>query len=156
FAGAVAALCVFAMPSFRQGERSIAGRMAPDFALEVGGKAMHLSDFRGKVVLLDFWASWCAPCVEETPSLIALQRSISERGGLVLGVSMDDDPAAYQKFLQDKGVNFPTFLDASKSIPSRYGTSMFPEAYLIDRDGRIVRKVIGPQDWTRPELTSTI
>jgi peroxiredoxin len=156
FAAAVAALAVFAMPSYRHGEPSIAGRMAPDFALEVNGKSMHLSDFRGKVVLLDFWASWCAPCVDETPSLVALQRDISQRGGIVLGVSMDDDPNAYRKFLEEHGVNFPTYLDASKSIPSTYGTSMYPEAYLIDRDGRIARKVIGPQDWTRPEMTSSI
>jgi len=156
FAAAVAALCVFAMPSYRQGERSVAGRMAPDFALEVNGKSMHLSDFRGQVVLLDFWASWCAPCVEETASLVALQRDISQRGGTVLGVSMDDDPSAYQKFLKDHDVNFPTYLDKTKSIPGTYGTSMYPEAYLIDRDGRISRKVVGPQDWTRPEMTSSL
>jgi len=154
FAAAVAALCLFAMPTYRQGEPSVAGRMAPDFALELDGKAMHLSDLRGKVVLLDFWASWCGPCVEETPALMALQRDISQRGGMVLGVSLDDDPAAYEKFLKDHGVNFPTYLDKNKAIPVTYGTSMYPEAYVIGRDGRIVRKVVGPQDWTRPEMTS--
>jgi peroxiredoxin len=154
FAAAVAALAVFAMPTYRQGEHSVAGRMAPDFAFTMDGKAMHLSDLRGKIVLLDFWASWCPPCVEETPALIALHRDISQRGGMVLGVSLDDDPAAYEGFLKQHGVNFPTYLDASKAIPTTYGTSMYPEAYVIGRDGRILRKVVGPQDWTKPEMTS--
>lgn len=154
FVAAVAALVVFSMPTYRQGERSVAGRMAPDFALQLDGKSMHLSDLRGKVVVLDFWASWCPPCVEETPALMALQRDISQRGGTVLGVSLDDDRSAYEKFLKDQGVNFPTYLDESKSIPGTYGTSQYPEAYVIDRDGRIVRKVVGPQDWTKPEMTS--
>ena len=154
FLGAVAVLCVFAMPSYRQGEPSTAGRMAPDFALELDGKSIHLSDLRGKVVLLDFWASWCPPCVEETPSLIALQRRIADRGGMVLGISLDDDQSAYESFLKEKNVNFPTYLDKSKAIPASYGTAMYPEAYVIGRDGRIVRKVVGPQDWTKPELLS--
>jgi peroxiredoxin len=154
FLAAVAALCVFAMPTYRQGEPSIAGRMAPDFALELDGKAMRLSDLRGKVVVLDFWASWCPPCVEETPALIALHRDISQRGGMVLGVSLDDDPNAYENFLKEHGVNFPTYLDTSKAIPASYGTSMYPEAYIIGRDGRIVRKVVGPQNWTGAEMTA--
>ena len=126
--------------------------MAPDFALQMDGKSIHLSDLRGKVVVLDFWASWCPPCVEETPALIALHRDISRRGGMVLGVSLDDDPAAYEKFLKDQGVNFPTYLDASKAIPAMYGTLLYPEAYVIGRDGRIVRKVVGPQNWVGAEM----
>ena len=76
--GALAVLYYFAMPSYRQGEPSIAGRVAPDFALEINGRQTHLSDLKGKVVLLDFWASWCPPCVEEAPSLNALQQRISK------------------------------------------------------------------------------
>jgi thiol-disulfide isomerase/thioredoxin len=117
FAGALVVLYLFAMPTYRQGEPSVAGKMAPDFALQLDGKSIHLSDLRGKVVVLDFWASWCPPCVEETPSLIALQRDISARGGMVLGVSLDDDQAAYEKFIKDQGINFPTYLDTSKTFP---------------------------------------
>ena len=156
FLGAVAVLYVFAMPSYRQGEPSIAGRVAPDFALELDGKAMRLSDLRGKVVVLNFWASWCPPCVEETPSLIALHRRIADRGGLVLGVSLDDDQAAYERFLTEHGVVFPTYLDARKAIPSTYGTAMYPETYIVGRDGRIARKVVGPQEWTSPEILSVL
>jgi len=152
FFGAMAVLAVFAMPTYRQGEPSIAGRTAPDFALELNGKQTRLRDLKGKVVLLDFWATWCPPCVEETPALIELHRRIADRGGLVLGVSLDDDQSAYENFLKEHNINFPTYRDSSKAIAANYGTSMYPEAYLIGRDGRIARKVVGPQDWTSPDF----
>ncbi len=154
--GAVAVLYVFAMPTYRQGEPSMAGRVAPDFALELDGKAMRLADLRGKVVVLNFWASWCPPCVEETPSLIALHQRIAERDGMVLGVSLDDDKAAYEGFLIEHGVVFPTYMDAGKAIPASYGTAMYPETFVIGRDGRIARKIVGPQEWTSPEMLSVL
>ena len=153
---AAGALYVFAMPSYRQGEASLAGRKAIDFPLQVDGRVMHLADMKGKVVVLNFWASWCPPCVEETPSLIQLQQAIASKGGVVLGVSVDDDVQAYNKFLQDNRVNFPTFVDASKKIAPEYGTSMYPETYLIDREGRLARKIVGPQDWQSPEVMASI
>src|SRR5215469_16247851 len=80
---------IFAQPMYRQGEPTVAGKKAVDFATEIGGKPGHLSDLRGKVVVLNFWASWCPPCVEETPSLNGLQRYINGRNAVVLGVSVD-------------------------------------------------------------------
>jgi len=153
---AIAVVYVFAMPSYRQGEPSVAGRRAPDFELQMNGRSVHLADLRGKVVVLDFWASWCAPCVEETPTLNALERRIQNEGGVVLGISQDDDPSAYSRFLTDQHVVFPTYRDATKKIAASYGTSVFPEAYVISRDGRIARKIVGPQDWTDAELTSSV
>src|SRR5713226_9320196 len=101
-------LVMFAMPSYRQGEASIAGKTAQDFSLEVSGRPAHLSDYKGKVVVLNFWASWCPPCVEEAPSMNRLQQRIASRGATILGVSIDEDPEAYAKFLKDFGVPFPT------------------------------------------------
>jgi len=152
FAGAV--LAFFTFPHYRQGESSVAGKNAENFAMELNGKPEHLSDLRGKVVVLNFWASWCAPCVEETPSLIDLQKRIASRNGVVLGVSVDEDEAAYAKFLQDQHINYLTYLDPSKKIATDYGTSMWPETYVIDRKGVIIRKIIGPQDWNSPDLLS--
>jgi cytochrome c biogenesis protein CcmG, thiol:disulfide interchange protein DsbE len=142
----------FARPMYRQGEPSIAGKTAENFSLEIAGKPGHLSDYRGKVVVLNFWASWCPPCVEETPALNRLQKYIESRNGVVLGVSVDEDAAAYQKFLKDQNVDFPTYRDPSRKTPLDYGTSMYPETYIIDRQGKIARKVIGPQQWDSPEM----
>ena len=102
------------MPSYRQGEASIAGTPAQDISFTLAGKAEHLSDMRGKVVVLNYWATWCPPCVEETPALNRLQKYIDSRNGLVLGISVDEDGTAYDKFLKDQAVVFPTYRDASK------------------------------------------
>lgn len=150
-----AILYAFAAPSYRQGEPSLAGRKAIDFPLQIPG-ATQLSDLRGKVVVLNFWASWCPPCLEETQSLNTLQQQIAAKGGMVLGVSVDDDKTAYDKFLVDNHVVFPTYRDATKKSSLDYGTSMYPETYLIDREGRLARKIVGPQDWQSPEVISSI
>jgi peroxiredoxin len=152
---AAALLYAFATPSFRQGEPSLAGRKPKDFNIQIPGAA-HLSDLKGKVVVLNFWASWCPPCLEETQSLNRLQEDISQRGGVVLGISVDEDAAAYQKFLDDNHVVFPTYRDGTKKSAADYGTSMVPETYLIDRNGRLARKIVGPQDWQSPEIMGSI
>jgi cytochrome c biogenesis protein CcmG, thiol:disulfide interchange protein DsbE len=153
----VTLLVMFALPSYRQGEASIAGKTADDFALTLDGKPAHLSDLRGKVVVLNFWASWCPPCVEEAPSLNRLQQHIEPNGGTILGFSVDEDPAAYEKFLKEFAVNFPTWRDPSvhenkSQIMTRYGTSLIPETYVIDRHGKIARKLVSAQQWDSPEM----
>src|SRR5438034_4564626 len=130
-AGAV--LVLFAMPTYRQGEASVAGKTARNFPLEIAGKPAHLTDLKGKVVVLNFWATWCPPCVEETPSLNKLQKYIESRNALVLGVSVDEDPDAYQKFLKDQGVVFPTFREPTRKVALDYGTPVYPDTYIIDR-----------------------
>ncbi len=148
----VALLYLFARPAYRQGEASLRGRAAQDFPLTLDGKAAHLSDLRGTVVLLNFWASWCPPCVDEAPALDQLQQRLSAHGGTIVGVSIDEDPTAYEDFLHRYNVDFPTFRDPSRRISAGYGTVMLPETYVIDRNGRIDRKIVGPQDWTSPPM----
>jgi peroxiredoxin len=150
-------IVVFALPSYRQGEASVAGKKAQDFAMQLDGKPAHLSDFRGKIVVLNFWATWCAPCIEETPSLNRLQKYIASRNGVVLGVAADEDPAVYEKFLQDNGVIFQTYRDPDTKnnhspIAESYGTTRYPETYIIDRNGKIARKIISFQEWDSPEM----
>jgi cytochrome c biogenesis protein CcmG/thiol:disulfide interchange protein DsbE len=149
---AAAILVLFAMPSYRQGEASIAGKPAVDFPITLAGKSEHLADLKGKIVILNFWATWCPPCVEETPALNRLQKYVDARGGLVLGVSVDDDANAYEKFLKEQAVVFPTYRDSTKKSAADYGTSMYPETYVIDRKGRIARKFVGAQQWDSPEM----
>jgi cytochrome c biogenesis protein CcmG/thiol:disulfide interchange protein DsbE len=156
-AAAAGIILVFALPSYRQGEASVAGKRAEDFLLDLAGKPSHLSDLRGKVVVLNFWASWCQPCVEEAPTLNRLQKYIASRNGVILGVAADENPAAYEKFLHDQGVVFPTYRDPSTKdnhspIALTYGTSMYPETYVIDRHGKIARKFIGFQQWDSPDM----
>lgn len=149
-----ALLFLFIRPDYRQGEASLRGHEAKNFQFTVDGKRETLADLRGKVVVLNFWASWCQPCVEETPSLIQLQKRIAPMGGTILGVSIDDDPSAYSDFVKNYHLDFPTYRDPTKSSANSYGTSMVPETYVIDRSGRIDRKIIGPQDWNSPEMAA--
>src|SRR5580692_6468348 len=93
---AAAVILAFALPSYRQGEASIAGSKARDFSLTLDGKTTHLSDFRGKVVVLNFWGSWCQPCVEEAPGLNRLQKHLASRNAVILGVAADEDETAYR------------------------------------------------------------
>jgi peroxiredoxin len=151
----IAALVVlFVHPDYRQGEPSLHGSPAKDFAFTLDGKASHLADLRGKVVVLNFWATWCPPCVDEAASLNALQQRIAPLGGTVLGISVDDDQSAYDDFLKTYSISFPTYRDPSRQIALGYGTAMYPETYIIDKQRRIDRKIVGPQDWTSPEMNA--
>jgi len=151
-AAAAALLLLVASPYSRQGEGSIVGNEALDFSFDLNGKPTRLSELRGKVVVLNFWATWCPPCVEEMPALSRLHQQIISSGGMVLGISVDDDDAKYQKFLTDHQISFPNYRDPTKNIPASYGSFMFPETYIIDREGKIARKIIGPQVWDSPEM----
>jgi thiol-disulfide isomerase/thioredoxin len=127
-------------------------RRAPEFAVNDGQRSVDLSHYRGRVVVLNFWASWCAPCLEELPTLEQLQQQLP--GVQILAISTDDDPAAYQRFLVAHGVTLLTVRDAAQHSNSLYGTFRYPETYVIDKSGIIRRKFIGPQDWTSPEIVN--
>jgi peroxiredoxin len=150
-AGALALLLAFARPTFRQGEPSQAGRPAPEFTFELDGRPVQLSSLRGQIVVLNFWATWCPPCVEEMPSLDRLHAQLAPLGGMVLGVSVDRDEDAFTRFLRDHQIRFPNHRDPSAAIAVEYGSVMYPETYIIARDGKIARKIIGPQNWDSPD-----
>ncbi len=130
------------------------GKAAPAFTIRDGAQRVSLSQYRGQVVLLNFWASWCAPCYDELPSLLALHHHLP--GLVILGVSIDENPAAYSSFLAANGIDFTTVRDPSQNTMHRYGTVQIPESYLIDRSGHIVRKYVSEQDWTSPEIVQTL
>jgi cytochrome c biogenesis protein CcmG/thiol:disulfide interchange protein DsbE len=129
------------------------GSNAPDFTVQDSDHKVTLAQFRGQVVVLNFWATWCPPCVEETPSLVQMQARLKPKGVVVLAVSIDDDDDAYHKFLKEYGVNLVTVRDEARKASSLYGTFGWPESYVIDRQGVIRRKFIGAVDWTSPEVT---
>lgn len=126
------------------------GKVAPDFTVSDGSTSVHLANYRGKVVLLNFWASWCAPCVEELPSLLQLHHENPDI--VVLAVSIDEDPDAYTSFIRNRHVDLITVRDPSQSAANLFHTDMWPETYVIDRNGVIRRKFIGAADWSDPEV----
>jgi len=128
------------------------GSAAPDFTLQDAQTKVTLNQFRGQVVVLNFWATSCAPCVEEMPSLVEMQRRMKPRGVTVLALSIDVDESAYRRFLKDHNVNLLTVRDPDQKTNTLYGTSMFPETYVIDRNGVMRRKFIGAVDWTAPDI----
>ena len=128
------------------------GSNAPDFTVQDSDRKITLSELRGKVVVLNFWATWCAPCVEELPSLVNLQQKMRNKGITVLAVSVDQDESLYRRFVQDHNVNLLTVRDANQKSNNLYGTVKFPESYIIDRNGVMRRKFIGPVDWATPEV----
>ncbi len=128
------------------------GSNAPDFTVQDSQNKITLSQYRGQVVVLNFWATWCPPCVEEMPSLVEMQRRMKAKGVTVLAVSVDVDEGAYKQFVKDHNVNLLTVRDPDQKSNSLYGTAKFPETYIIDRNGVMRRKFIGAVDWTDPEI----
>jgi cytochrome c biogenesis protein CcmG, thiol:disulfide interchange protein DsbE len=129
------------------------GSNAPDFTVQDAQNKVTLSQFHGQVVVLNFWATWCPPCVEEMPSLVEMQRRMQAKGVTVLAVSIDEDENAYRQFVHDHAANLLTVRDPDQKTPRLYGTHGWPETYIIDRNGVLQRKFIGPVDWTDPEIT---
>ena len=126
------------------------GTAAPDFTLNDGKTKVHLADYRGKVVLLNFWATWCGPCIVEIPSLLQLHHDMPDLQ--IVAVSIDEDADAYSSFLTRRRIDFTTVRDPNQSSPKLFKTDMWPETYVIDRKGVIRRKFIGAQDWSSPEI----
>src|ERR1700716_4564188 len=119
--------------------------VAPDFSLEsLEGKTMRLSDFRGKAVLLNFWATWCGPCKIEMPWFIELQQKYGSQGLQVVGVAMDDaSKEDIAKFAKDMGVNYPVLIGKEAVGDSYGGIPALPETFFIGRDGKVVDKILG-------------
>ncbi|HET9785218.1 MAG TPA: TlpA disulfide reductase family protein [Terriglobales bacterium] len=137
--------------------RAAPGRSVPDFHLHLlDGRTVSLASYRGHVLVLNFWASYCVPCVQETPALNALAEKFPGGRAVVLGVSIDQDPVAYQTFLSRYHISFPTALDPSQDLMHRYGTQLIPETYIIGPDGRLDRKLVSVADWNSPAMVSYI
>lgn len=131
---------------------AMVGDSAPEFSLPgLNGGQASLSAYKGRVVMVHFWATWCPPCVEEMPSLERLYKSFPGGAFEILGVNVDEGgPVTVSSFIQRHGVSFPILLDPQRSIPTMYGTFKFPESYIIDREGVVREKIIGPRDWNEP------
>ena len=131
------------------------GEPVPSFTLRKDdGQVVSLADYRGKIVVLNFWATWCAPCIEEMPSLNRFAERYAGKGLEIVAISVDEDPDAYRDFLDKNQFQFLTLRDPSRRISEQYGTFKFPESYIISREGRLLKKIIGPADWSDAQLLS--
>jgi cytochrome c biogenesis protein CcmG, thiol:disulfide interchange protein DsbE len=133
------------------------GDRAPDFSITAdNGRTITRAEFGGKLLVLNFWASYCVPCIQELPSLDQFQRELADQGVVVLGVSIDKDPKAYKRFLDKYNVSFLTARDPDNTINSKYGTFKIPETYLINRDGKVVGKIINATNWVDDRMVSYV
>jgi len=127
----------------------VEGDSAPDFTITAdNGHAVSMPHFQGKLLVLNFWASWCGPCVEETPSLSQLAQQYADKGVVVLGVSVDQSEKAYQTFLEKYKPAFLTVRE--RNLHEKFGTFMYPETYIISADGKVLRKIAAAADWSDP------
>jgi thiol-disulfide isomerase/thioredoxin len=140
------------------------GDSAPGFRVKTeNGAVMTPTNFGGKVLILNFWASWCAPCVQEIPSLNQIQKMFASQGLVVLGVNVDSKEDLYRNMLRRFQVTFQTVRDPQENINYRYGTYKVPESYIIDRNGKVLQKYAGLPDvngewkvWTDPQIVSYV
>ena len=125
------------------------GDAAPAFSVKTdGGRTITAADFGGRVLVLNFWASWCQPCIEEFGGLSRFAQETSGQGVVVLAVSIDRSDKAYKRFLESTRPNFQTSRDPEADISSSYGTFLVPETYVISKDGKVVKKIIGAiENW---------
>jgi cytochrome c biogenesis protein CcmG, thiol:disulfide interchange protein DsbE len=140
------------------------GDTAPNFSITTtAGDVMTPRNFGGKVLVLNFWASWCAPCVEEAPSLNEFAKTLKSSGVVVLGVDMDRKEDLYRNFVKRFDLSYPMARDPEQNLSYRYGTYKIPESYIIDRNGKVVRKYAGLPErdgqaisWMDPELVGFV
>jgi len=129
------------------------GGRAPDFSLVTDqGRRVTPVSFGGKILVLNFWATWCAPCVQEIPSLDRFQKRFGNSGVVVVAVSVDKNDEKYKNFLRRVHVSFDTSRDPDANVSTQFGTFQFPETYII-KNGLVVRKFAESEDWTSDDVT---
>jgi thiol-disulfide isomerase/thioredoxin len=167
FAFAICFFCILGCT--RRSESGLnPGDFAPDFKLEsLASGEQALSSFRGKLVLLNFWASWCGPCVSEMPALQRLHDRYKDRGFTVVAVSVDDDLDAVKEFRQKFGLGFPILVDNDGVTKSSYKSTGVPESFFVDASGKLILfsdpedrapsvRIVGPREWDSPNMVSRI
>jgi thiol-disulfide isomerase/thioredoxin len=128
---------------------------APEIAVQslADGSTAKLADFKGKVVMLNFWATWCPPCREEIPSMMKLNAAMAGKPFKMIAVSIDEGgKPAIESFFKESGLSLPTYTDANGAASKTYGITGVPETFIIDKQGILVKKVVGGAAWNSPEV----
>jgi len=144
---------VIGLQYLQQGART--GYAALDFTLpDLSGNPIKLSDLRGKIVFLNLWATWCPPCRAEMPSMQTLYERLRGPDFVMLAVAEDTNADDVAAFVKELGLTFPVLLDTDNKLPARFGVTGFPETFVIDREGNVIKHVIGPEEWMDPEFVA--
>ncbi len=153
-----AALVMLAVvPTGAQPLKDWTGGRTPALELEdVKGKPHRLADYAGKVVLLNFWATWCEPCREEMPSMEALRAQLQDRPFVILAVNVGEGPRATSAFGEKMGLNFPLLLDRDTKTTRGWGARILPASFVLGADGRIRYSYLGALDWSDPQIKAAI
>jgi thiol-disulfide isomerase/thioredoxin len=140
------------------GLRLLSTKVSPrDFSLSLlEGETKSLSSYKGKVIFLNFWATWCGPCRVEMPSMAALYNKFSDKGLEILAVNSGEDQATVRSFLNNEGFSFPALLDLDGKVSANYGIQAIPTTFLIDRDGMIILRLVGSIDWDTPKIHAAL
>lgn len=130
------------------------GLPAPDFTFPgLDGKKVSLSNYKGKVVIVNIWATWCPPCVEEMPSMEKLYQKLKGKDFEILAVSIDSlGSKAVAPFMNKHKLTFPALIDSTETVRTSYKTTGIPESFIIDKNGILIEKIIGPRNWARPAI----
>lgn len=140
----------------KEAKPPVVGNPAPDFTLNtLGGEVVKLSELKGQVVLVNFWATWCPPCREEIPSMMRLGAAMAGKPFRMLCISIDDGgKVAVEEFFRKSGFSLPALLDSDKRASRLYGITGVPETFVIDKRGVILKKVVGAVEWDTPEVVA--
>lgn len=135
---------------------AVESKPAPDITVKsINNESLTLSSLKGKVVLLNFWATWCPPCREEIPSMMKLNSAMAGKPFQMVAISIDEGgKKAVEDFFKESRFSLPAYLDQDTAAAKVYGITGVPETFVIDKQGIIVKKVIGPMDWSSPEALS--
>ena len=138
-------------------KRMEVGKPAPDFVLQdASGKVWKLSGLKGKVVFVNFWATWCKPCRDEMPSMEALNKAMADKPFQMLSIIFNDDLDLAKSYARRQGATFPVLGNPSKELTQAYMITGVPETFLIDADGILKHKFIGPYDWSSPKMKNVV
>lgn len=144
-------LCVLFVGCQSNPQPRLIGSAAPDFTVQDSQRTVSLHQLKGKPIILNFWASYCVPCIQEMPSLTQLQQEMGSRI-TVFAVSVDEEEANYRRFLANHNIHLLTVWDPQKKSSDLYGSVMFPETYIIDSSGMVRRKIVGPENFTSSQF----
>ena len=157
FVAAAVIAWLTAVPLAYANSAAAPGRFAPNFSLkDLNGKVRHFSDYRGKLVIVNFWATWCPPCRMEIPSMERAYEKLKNRGFVILGIDVGENWSSVAPFAEQMKMKYPVLLDRNSTVSRKWGMIGLPTSYVIDPHGRVVDVLVGGRNWLDPKLQALL